>query len=53
LVFTLDAGRQASSVTLNGSTQGTFTQEGDRVSLQLPEELVVQAGQSLRVEIET
>ncbi len=50
----LPPGRHARRVTLNGySVQRESVQEGEAISIRLPEDLVVTAGETLRVEIET
>jgi len=52
-VFTLDSGAEARSVTVDGRavTDG-IGQDGDRVSIQLPQEIELDAGQGVQVEIE-
>jgi len=54
VTLVLEPGQQASSVTVDGSSmEGAFTQTAERLSIRLPEQRVVQAGQAMEVVIET
>ncbi|UCG87364.1 MAG: hypothetical protein JSW71_02125, partial [Gemmatimonadota bacterium] len=54
VTLVLDQGQQARSVTVDGSSmEGSFTQIAEWLSVRLPEQRVVEAGQTLTVVVET
>ncbi|MGD8818217.1 MAG: GH116 family glycosyl hydrolase, partial [Acidobacteriota bacterium] len=54
LTLSVAAGEQARTVRVDGtSMEGAFTQEAEHLSIRLPQERVLEAGDALSVEIET